>query len=210
MTTSLSDLPIDNNTPQVTFNVADKAPVQQNTKLDPNINTTYNPAPPISNEKPVTDIRPEEPMSTNNMTEFINTLESAASSGMTQLPTRDIPINENVINHDEEIKPNFVPSAQDYILEYDNTQDVIEQNNKKLKEQDNMEYLYQELQVPILIGILYFIFLLPITTDFMYKFTPNLFNNDGNLNTIGTLIKSILFSVIYYCLTKFMIHVSTI
>ena len=205
MTTNISDLPVDNNTPNVSFDVADK---QQNQKLDPNINPTYNPTPPTP---PVSDVRPPEQMSQNSMNELMSGLESAQQSGMTQLPSRDIPMNENILQHDEQIKAGYIaPPVEDYIGEYDNTQEIIEQNQRIQKEQDNLDYLYQEFQVPLLIIILYFIFLLPVTQDIMYKFLPKLFSKDGNLNTFGILCKSLMFGSVYYMLTKFMKHVSTI
>ena len=55
------------------------------------------------------------------ISQIVNGLQQASSSGVTQLPSRDIPQNTNTITQDPYIQPNYIPPANnshDYITEY--------------------------------------------------------------------------------------------
>ena len=198
-TTNISDLPVDNNT--------------QNIKLSTQ-ELTYNPnnvtAPPNDTVQGG-DIRHPEPVSNNTMTEVMAGLQEAGKSGATQLPSRDIPMDPMVIAQDEQAKTNYIPPAQpDYIGEYDNAQDILQQSHDLQKKQDKLDYWYEQLQIPILISLMYFIFQLPAINTILFKLVPKIFNTDGNLNFGGLLSKSVSFGFVYYFITKFMKHISDI
>ena len=60
----------------------------------------------------------------NTISQIVNGLQQASVSGITQLPSRDIPMNTNNLTHDMSIQPNFIPplpqsqSQNDYINNY--------------------------------------------------------------------------------------------
>jgi hypothetical protein len=75
--------------------------------------------------------------------------------------------------------------------------------------QNSLDSLYDELQGPLLLGILYFIFQLPIMKKSIFKYLPFLCNTDGNYNINGLMFSSALFGIIYYSLSKSVKHFST-
>jgi len=121
-----------------------------------------------------------------------------------RLPSRDIPINTLDYQQDNEIKPNHVPSIKltsDYIRDYERAnEEELKLHRQKKYRQEATHDTISELQVPILITVLYFIFQMPIVTTLMRKYLSfaNLYNEDGNFNIAGLLFKSLLFGSLYY------------
>ena len=96
--------------------------------------------------------------------QLTSVLKDASASGATILPSRDIPQNTLPTQQDEEIKPNFVPKTadDDYIGNILDREKVIQEKQKKQNQSDNMDYIYQQLQIPLIVAIyiLYFSYLL--------------------------------------------------
>jgi hypothetical protein len=80
----------------------------------------------------------------------------------------------------------------------------------QVRSDDNMENLYKLIQVPLLVGILYFAFQLPVTRKYILKFVPSVFNADGNFNISGLVFMSALFALGYFGLTKLLDCVETL
>ena len=136
-------------------------------------------------------------------------LQEASASGATVLPSRDIPQNTLPIQQDQEIKPNFIPeNKEDYIGSILDREKIIQQNRQKQNQSDNMDYLCQQLQQPLLISIIYFIFQLPIVRTNMFYMLPKLFNKDGNPNLYGYVGNSLLFGLVYFILTGGMSYIA--
>ena len=144
-------------------------------------------------------------MQTNpNYNELINQLQHASAAGATSLPSRDIPMNSVQVANDVEVKPNYIPQAptDDYIQNMQTPENLILENNARETRQDALDSFYNEFQLPLLIGILYFLFQLPLFKRFVKKFLPTLFGQDGNPNLYGYFFNSILFSSFFYILVK--------
>ena len=135
-----------------------------------------------------------------NVNEFIGGLQRATASGMTALPIRDVPRNTESVVSDEQTMPNYVPKApHDYIREHhENTQSFLQHHERLTNRGESIDVLYETLQVPILLAILYFTFQLPIMRKYLLMYLPSIFNKDGNHNLSGLLFISILFSCTYY------------
>lgn len=141
----------------------------------------------------------------NNLNQFVTGLQQASASGATMLPSRDIPTNQEHISHDVNIKPNYIPQEaghDDYIQQHQTNEDIIRAQANKQQKQEFTDYIYEEVQVPVLIGVLYFLFQLPIIRRQIFKFLPTLFNKDGNPNLSGYIFNSVLFGLFYYVFTK--------
>jgi len=140
------------------------------------------------------------------ISQIVNGLQQASISGATQLPSRDIPMTTTGHNTDPQIQPNYVPppppQSIDYIKNYEQTADMIEEYNKNSQRQNSLDDTYNEIQVPLLLAVLYFLFQLPFFRKFLYSYFPVLFSNDGNLNINGFLFTSILFGLLFYTLNK--------
>lgn len=141
------------------------------------------------------------------MNEFITGIQQASASGATNLPSRDIPTN-TVHFADEQVQPNFVPQLeqQDYIQTNDTEQEILARRINQNKSSDSLEVLYDEFQIPIIIGLLYFIFQLPVVRSKFLTMLPSLFNKDGNPNLSGYILNSLFFGVLYYIISKAVIH----
>jgi hypothetical protein len=145
------------------------------------------------------------------ISQIVSGLQQASVTGATQLPSRDIPQSIENIMHDQQIQPTYIPPEQqkDYINEYENTtENIIENYNKNIKYKDSLDELYDEIQIPLLISVLYFLFQLPIFKKYLYKYFPVLFYKDGNINIYGLLFMSALFGMLYYLLSKVMVYYS--
>ena len=126
-----------------------------------------------------------------------------------RLPQRDIPMNMSEHVQDEQIQPNYIPPppkhTTDYIQEYQYSQDrkIREYEEKKMREKVREHWL-DELQIPILIGILYFVFQLPIVNTLVFKRFSflNIYGEDGNFNIWGLTLKCVMFASIYYSIYK--------
>lgn len=136
--------------------------------------------------------------------QIVSGLQQASSSGATQLKSRDIPQITQALTQDPQIQPHYIPPAsnQDYIQEYEDNEDIIENYKQKMEYSNSLDQLYDELQVPLLIAVLFFLFQLPIFRKFLFNYFPFLFFKDGNINIYGYLFKSILFGLLYYLLFK--------
>ena len=144
----------------------------------------------------------------NVINELVSGLQRASANGLTYLPSRDIPMNTMNMMSDQQVQPNFVPRQPpnqphvNYIEEHD--EDVMDEvkNANTINTSDNMENIYRLIQVPLLVGILYFAFQLPITRKYILKYLPSVFNADGNFNVSGLIFMSSLFALGYFGLTK--------
>ena len=159
------------------------------------------------NEKPVntesTQINSNS-LDQNTINQIINSLQKAGTTGATQLQSRDIPQNtENIIN-DPQVQANYIPTTKnnDYITENEETDDIIQNYTRSKNMNNSLDNLYDEIQLPLLISILYFLFQLPIFKKYMFQYLPMLCLNDGNVNLYGYLFNSILFGFIYFILSK--------
>jgi hypothetical protein len=146
------------------------------------------------------------------ISQIVNGLQQATISGATQLPSRDIPMNTTGHSNDAQIQPNYVPTVEqqtDYIKDYDQTSDMIDNYNKNVNRNDSLDEMYNEIQTPLLLAVLYFLFQLPFFKRFLFGYFPVLFSNDGNYNINGFLFTSTLFGILFYLLNKITNHFGT-
>lgn len=205
-TTSLDDLPT---------NPTSGGSGEQNIVLQTTENTgVYNPTVGPSNDPTVgpTNAPDSQGIAEQKvMNEVVTGIQQASASGATGLPSRDIPTN-TVHFADEQIQPNFVPQKEqeDYIQNTDTEQDILARRGRNQGSRDSLEILYDEFQIPIIIGLLYFIFQLPIVRSKMLAILPALFNKDGNPNLTGYIMNSLSFGVLYYTISKVLTHLQNI
>ncbi len=143
--------------------------------------------------------------------QIVTGLQQATVSGATQLPSRDIPMNTVVLSTDPQIQPNYIPQQEnsvDYINNVEHTNDMINDYNKNTRQSDSLDDMYNELQTPFLLTVLYFMFQLPFFRKLLYKYLPVLFSNDGNLSINGLVFNSALFGLLFYVLNKTTQHFS--
>ena len=133
----------------------------------------------------------------------LNSLQQATLSGITQLQSRDIPMTTSGLSADPQVMPNYVPQPmQDYIRNNEQTSDMINNYNTSKQTNSSLDDMYNEIQTPLLLAVLYFLFQLPFFKKFLYSYIPFLFSNDGNLNINGYLFTSVLFGMLFHLLMK--------
>ena len=145
----------------------------------------------------------------STISQIVNGLQQASATGATQLPSRDIPMNTNSLTHDVNIQPNYIPPVnkevrfqEDYIKNYEEASDIINNYNYNMENNNRLDDMYNEIQVPILLAVMYFLFQLPVFRKYLFSYFPILFSKDGNLNINGYLFMSSLFGILYYLLNK--------
>jgi hypothetical protein len=140
-----------------------------------------------------------------NYNELVNQLQEASRRGATELPSRDIPMDPTQAKNDVEVKPNYIPEPkyqEDYIKNQETPENLIHENNQEILNNDRLNYLINEIQIPLIISLLYFLFQLPVIRKYSQKFVPMLYKTDGNLNLYGHLANSILFGSVFYIIFK--------
>ena len=140
---------------------------------------------------------------------IVNGLQQASISGATLLPSRDIPMTTTGHSTDPQIQPNYVPQPQnpvDYIKNYEESSDMVDEYNKNMSRQNSLDDMYNEIQTPLLLAVLYFLFQLPFFRKFLLSYFPILFSNDGNFNINGFIFSSVLFGLLFYTLNKVTNH----
>ena len=197
-TTSLDSLPMGDSNENITIKTEEK-----NVVIDNKMQELQQQRDAEINQKPSRS-------PSMDVNEFVSGLQKATSSGMTQLPSRDIPIDQNAVLKDEQVKPNFVPegSPTDYITEHQTSEEIIKQNAKKQKSSDNLDIIFSELSLPLMIAVLYFMYQLPVVRRAFFKTLPMCYSKSGELKLTGYLVNSIVFGAIIYLISKVMSQLS--
>jgi hypothetical protein len=131
-----------------------------------------------------------------------------------RLPSRDIPQDQSDYNHDEQITPNYIPKPsmqRDYVRDHeDMTEKNLREYEEKNRKEKRLDVILTELQVPIFIAVLFFLFQLPMVNTMIFKRFSflSIYNADGNFNFSGLVLKSILFGSLYYFIVKSTIFLS--
>jgi hypothetical protein len=186
-TTNLDDLPL---SPQNDGNIQLEA-TEKNVKIE-------NPAQELQATREADPAAKQK-----NMNQLVSGIQQASAAGMLGLPARDVPQTQTHLTQDAQMQPNFVPEApSDYIQEYQTSEDIIKANAHRQEKEDSLDLLYAELQTPILIGVMYFVFQLPVVRKNVFKFMPALFGKDGNPNLSGYVVNSVAFAALYFLMVK--------
>ena len=125
-----------------------------------------------------------------------------------KLPSRDIPSNTDGYTQDIETTVNYIPAPKltsDYIRDFQNDEEKAIKTHKENRHKERlMDRLLTEIQIPIFIGILCFVFQMPLIDAVIFKKFSfmRIYNEDGNFNFYGLFIKSILFGFSYSILTR--------
>jgi len=135
-----------------------------------------------------------------NINELMDGIQKVSRTGITQLPSRDISLDksqqdsETVINH----IPKDISEEEDEDIVMPNMSQT-ETNIIKSKFCD----FYDELQLPLFVAVLFFVFQLPATKQNIQFVFPSLFLEDDNYNIYGFIFMSILYSLCFYIMCKF-------
>ena len=154
-----------------------------------------------SNTLPLPPQMPQSQQDPSDVTSILKSMEQmAATSNTFELPSRDIPQQSN--REDVTAQPNYVPEHKNYINEYEEYENMIDNKRKEENRQSSLETLYEQLQLPIIVALLYFLFHLPVVNNWFMKNFKSFFHSDGNMNLSGYILKSIVFASLYFAFHK--------
>ena len=155
-TTKLDDLPISSHTEDnIMMDIK-----ENNVK----INSVINDAVKQREEINVNSQQPKMNINEDKMKNFSKNIQKAASVGALQLQSRDIPQNQSHLTQDSQAQPSFVPDTQenDYIGNMQTQNDIIKYHDIKKSQDNKIDDIYNNIQTPLLIAVLYFVFQLPV------------------------------------------------
>ena len=217
-TTRIADLPVTNNPPSE--NTMD----EQATNYAP-INLHPNPYGPQNSDQHIMDrpqVTQQDPsaqfQNDNNMisrppppqTQYLSEEQQLELASMkhNRLPSRDIQQDTTTYSQDAQVQPNYIPRKElltDYVRDRENfTNETLRLHETKQRNLSRLDIIIGELQVPIVIVLMYFFFQLPIMNTVLFKKFSflSIYNDDGNFNLFGLMFKSILFGSTYYTMIK--------
>jgi len=122
------------------------------------------------------------------------------------LPPKDIPIDTSGFR-DESATPNYVPRASgvdNFVAEQEERLRAVKQSEAAKRAINQKFDWVAELQIPIIVALLYFVFQSEIITTIMSRYLKfaELFTETGALNLRGIAVKSVAFGAAYYSATK--------
>ena len=226
MTTELSSLPVNPSGPTQVPNVMSVQPQSQPQNLGQNM--VISGEAPMYSTADLDKRRPTEVDLTDNgggnksMEEIMQQVQKASNQGITNIsrvPTHHSANTQqftndpraNVNNIEGQLGPS---SSSDFAQPPDTTQKQVRfaekdyissyeiPDTKQVNSPDNHVPLLQEFKVPILVGLLYYIFDMPNVKRILLNAFPKMFKTDANLNDYGALLMAVVFGVAFYVLTR--------
>ena len=209
-TTNINDLPSSNlgNQPvqqNINLNINELQSVPQ-TSMQEEAKLNYNDiVNSMSSNKPQMNqvVQNTPPADNGDISNILKSMEQIASqSDVLGLPSRDIPQMSN--REDIQTTANYIPQNNNYIDDYESMENIKEKKRKEDNRTTSLQYLYEEMQIPIIIGLLYFLFHLPVINNWFTRSFKFAFHGDGNMNLNGYILKSVVFAFLYFVLLSFM------
>ena len=208
MSTSLDDLPVSGEgNSNVSLQITEQNKVVDNSvsKLQEQRNNELNNVMPQQGASQQGAPQQGAPQNNESMdvNSFITGIQNAAANGGLQLPSRDIPQSQTHLTQDAELKPNYIPDSNtDYIENSYNHNQIVDEHKRKEVNNNNLDSLYDDIHIPIILAVIYFVFQLPIIKKNTLIYIPSLFSKDGNYNFVGYVITSMAFASTYYFIIK--------
>lgn len=184
-TTNISELPNQHSQNNVVLNVKEQQPIQQQ---------VYTPQ--AASQAPQNTMVQQPMMQQQQML--------PQQQQQTNLQNRDIPQTTEHFNQQDQIRPNYVPEQEmnDYIGDEDTLHSMMQQNRQNENKKDRMDMLYDELQGPVMVMVLFFLFQMPFVKKLLLKQIPTLFSADGNYTLTGYIATTVMFGGAYFGLNK--------
>lgn len=122
----------------------------------------------------------------------------------TGLPIRDVQQTTDHLMTDQQQNVNYAGdiNQQKYIQGDIAIEDAIQQAQKQENKTDLENKIIDEIQTPIIIMFLFFVFQMPFVENKLLHYLPFLFTREKNLSLKGLLFKVALFGGSYYILNK--------
>jgi hypothetical protein len=205
-TTQISDLPDSGQQPPL---VNTPYPPVQNYTPNQNITATISQPPSFQDSNSFQGPSQQQViLDQSSINQIVSGLQQASVTGGTRLRSRDIPTDTMPVVMDPSIQQNYIPSPvmpnqnQNYINEEETYGNILEKNIQQTKYNEAFNSYFDELQMPLIVAILFFLFQLPFVRTFLQNQCSFLFYPDGNMNLNGYVIISVIFGAIYFVLCR--------
>ena len=148
-----------------------------------------------------------------NNKELINPLEGNPNinkNNVLRLPSRDIPMDTLQHTQDPNNNTDYIPPPQmnNYIENDMSLEKAIEENLLKNDNKEYYEKLYDELQTPLIISILFFIFQLPVFHKMFKKHFSFFITPEGSVTLSGHIFRCMIVGGFYYSTNRLINHLS--
>lgn len=145
----------------------------------------------------------------NQIRQIVSGIQDASLHGATSLNSVDIPKNNTDITNDPYVTPNYIPPPpqqhnqqptqnEKYIQENTNMPNIISNQTYKMQHKQVFDNIYDEIQMPLIVGLLFFISQLPVFKRYLNDNFKVFHYIDGSTNLTGNVCFSILFGIFYY------------
>ena len=133
------------------------------------------------------------------MNTLVSNIQQASANGGTGLPSRDIPQNTTHLAIDHQVQQNnVVNDSSDYLKHMPNLDNTLENRVRVKNIRDNKKYILEEIQIPLLVSLLFVIFQMPVSKQFFKTNFKFLYNNENNYTLKGYIFMSVIFGAAYY------------
>jgi len=155
------------------------------------------------------DAKPNIPpmADTKQLNSMVTEIQNASKQGLTRL-AEDIPQQTSQVVQDPQSLPNSIPESAenatpiDYIQNHATQEEIDNQMARQKNKQTSIEYILEEIKIPILLAILYYCFQSKAFKKFLLTKLPSLFNDTGTYSTNGYLAVSLMFGTLFYSINR--------
>lgn len=139
-----------------------------------------------------------DPVMMNKVISDVQKQSQREGDNVLRPPQRNIPTEPHMesLMQDASAHPTRIPSEPSYSLPFmDSANKIVGSLGKKKNKELSLQSIFEMLQLPILMALLYFLFQLPIIRTNMRQYMPFTYQEDGTLSLVGFLVHSGIFGV---------------
>lgn len=139
------------------------------------------------------------PVNQNPSSEIYNKVHLETS----EIPRNNIPISTEKITTDVESKVNFVPESNNDVYYIPQNNEINNEASKSESLFENIKNIsYEDLRLPLLVGLLYIIFTLNPVQDIIKNLFKFGYDENGNATSIAIYVQGVLFGCVYFLLSN--------
>ena len=121
----------------------------------------------------------------------------------TMLPSRHVPTSTQHLTRDAAAHPTHVPRPQRLRgPQYPPAHQPNYRPQGTPRKEDRLDAIYSEVQTPLIVALLFFLFQMPYFQKFVAQKVPSLFGKDGNPGTAARLLLASLFGASFYLISR--------
>lgn len=143
--------------------------------------------------------------------QLASSINGVSNPDALKIPSNHMTPNPLANVQDPSILPTYIPPSDlidpNYIQSHNaqsSLQNITNVSKSEESFQASMDTLYEKIQVPLILGLLFFLFQLPAFKKINQDNFPFLFSNEGEYNIKGYTFTSMLFSIAYYLINNIM------